>query len=238
MYSQPWSPTPSTTVDHARVAHREALAGEPAEERACPRWRRRARCCRRSRCPRRAKRGLLRRAHHDRAAGHALAGVVVGVALQRAASRRARARRRSSGRPSRGRATSIDALGQARRRRGGARSRPRAGRRPRGSCSRSAARRARCSPSSMAGCGRAAAGRRRSSRRAPASGARIARRGASAWHLGAPRSSGRRSMPRAFQWSTASSAREQVGAADQLLDACARRATPSVPRASSATMNR
>ena len=34
MYSQPWSPTPSTTALRARVAHREALAREAAEERA------------------------------------------------------------------------------------------------------------------------------------------------------------------------------------------------------------
>ena len=33
MYSQPWSPTPSTTAQRAGVAHGEALAGEPAEER-------------------------------------------------------------------------------------------------------------------------------------------------------------------------------------------------------------
>ena len=37
MYSQPWSPTPSTTALRARVADREALAGEPAEERAAAR---------------------------------------------------------------------------------------------------------------------------------------------------------------------------------------------------------
>ena len=33
MYSQPWSPTPSTTARRARVAHAEALAREAAEER-------------------------------------------------------------------------------------------------------------------------------------------------------------------------------------------------------------
>ena len=32
MYSQPWSPTPSTTAWRAAVAHGEALAGDAAEE--------------------------------------------------------------------------------------------------------------------------------------------------------------------------------------------------------------
>ena len=82
MYSQPWSPTPSTTALGAGVAHREALAGEPAEERA-------------------ARRGavehgvaddhvllggesrVLRRPHREHAAGEALADVVVRVAVER-----------------------------------------------------------------------------------------------------------------------------------------------------------
>ena len=82
MYSQPWSPTPSTTARGARVAHREALAREPAEERAAGR---------------RAvehgvadddvllglERRVLGRADGQHAAGQALAGVVVGVAEQR-----------------------------------------------------------------------------------------------------------------------------------------------------------
>ena len=32
MYSQPWSPTPSTTAVRAAVADAEALAGEAAQE--------------------------------------------------------------------------------------------------------------------------------------------------------------------------------------------------------------
>ena len=37
MYSQPWSPTPSTTASAPRVADREALARQAAEERAARR---------------------------------------------------------------------------------------------------------------------------------------------------------------------------------------------------------
>ena len=45
---------PRRRRQRAGVAHREALAGQPAEERRARRSRRRARCCRRSRSPRRA----------------------------------------------------------------------------------------------------------------------------------------------------------------------------------------
>ena len=73
-------------LDHgarARVAHGEALAGEPAEERARRPWRRRARCCRRSRSPRPRTPRASGRAHRDHAAGEPLADVVVGVAEER-----------------------------------------------------------------------------------------------------------------------------------------------------------
>ena len=129
-------------LDHrqrAGVAHGEALAGEPAEERA-------------------ARGGAV---EHRVADDHVLLG---GEGGRRAAgaprscrrrgpcprsrwrrppassSRRARARRRSSGRPSPGARSRSLPVGQARRRRGAARSRRRAARRRRGSCSRSAAR--------------------------------------------------------------------------------------------------
>ena len=82
--------------ERARVAHREALAREPAEERAA---RRRA-----------VEHGVaddhvllggegrvLGRAHGEHAAGEALAGVVVGVADRASARRPARARRRTTG---------------------------------------------------------------------------------------------------------------------------------------------
>ena len=43
MYSQPWSPTPSTTARRARVAHGEALARAAADEQLARRSRRTAR---------------------------------------------------------------------------------------------------------------------------------------------------------------------------------------------------
>ena len=139
MYSQPWSPMPSTTatapelrtakrsparprknalpgggaVEH-RVADDHVLLG--AEGRRAAAAARRA--CRPT-CPCRCSRWRRPRAR---------------------ASRPARARRRSSGRPSPADATSIEPVGQPLARRGGGRSRPTAARPPRGSCSRSGAR--------------------------------------------------------------------------------------------------
>ena len=104
MYSQPWSPTPSTTADHAGVADARS-ARRPARGRTRgPRSRRRARRCRRSRCPR--PRSVAASAADARRATppeSPLPDVVVGVALQRERHARGRARRRSSGRPSPGR---------------------------------------------------------------------------------------------------------------------------------------
>ena len=100
MYSQPWSPTPSTTAEGARVADREALAGEAAEERA-PAGRAVERDVADDHVLLRRERRRRRRVDREHAAGEALADVVVGLALERRARRRARARRRSSDRPSR-----------------------------------------------------------------------------------------------------------------------------------------
>ena len=86
--------------DGARVADREALAGEPAEEGAAARLRRRGRCCRRSRCARRRSRRLPAGAPRPfRPRGPCRSSR---SRPRRAPARpRARARRRSSARPSR-----------------------------------------------------------------------------------------------------------------------------------------
>ncbi len=157
-----------------------------------------------------------RRAHDDRAARQALAAVVVGVALEpqldaaREPGAEALAGRALAGAPR-------CSPRAARPRRARARSHRTADRRPRGSCSRCGARAAPAGrPRWRAGS--AGAGRRRSSRRAPgragAPGA-AARRGRT---FSGTASSGVRSTPRAFQWSTASSGLEQLRAPDQLVD--------------------
>ena len=84
----------------ARVAHGEPLAGEPAEERLAP-----GRAVEDGVADDHVLLGGERRAlgrpDRDRAAGEALAGVVVRVARRASARRRARARRRTTGPPSR-----------------------------------------------------------------------------------------------------------------------------------------
>ena len=82
MYSQPWSPVPSTTAVAPEVAHREALAGDAAEERLAA-----------AIAPYSTVLPMMMfsvgvaaevdaRPHDDAAARQALAGVVVGVADQ------------------------------------------------------------------------------------------------------------------------------------------------------------
>ena len=86
MYSQPWSPTPSTTACGAGVAHAEPLADDAAEEDLA------AGGAVQDHVAGDdvllgdvARRRVVRRAHHEPAAGQALADVVVGVAVRAAA---------------------------------------------------------------------------------------------------------------------------------------------------------
>ena len=119
MYSQPWSPTPSTTALGARVAHREALAGAARGRRRGRRSPRRARCCRRSRCPRprtSARRG--RAGPRSTPPREPLARVVVRVAAQRQRDPRRQPGAERLARPSRGASTAIVSVGAARLRRG------------------------------------------------------------------------------------------------------------------------
>ena len=106
MYSQPWSPTPSTTALDARVAHGEALAGQAAEERPAA-----GGAVEHGVADDHvllgAEAGAVGRAHGDHAAGHALARVVVGVAPQRERHAGRQPGAEATGRPSRGSATSI-----------------------------------------------------------------------------------------------------------------------------------
>ena len=82
MYSQPWSPTPSTTANAPGVAHREALAGEPAEEGPAAGGAVEDRVAD-DHVVLRDVGGLLRRSHGEDAPGQALARVVVGDAVER-----------------------------------------------------------------------------------------------------------------------------------------------------------
>ena len=81
MYSQPWSPTPSTTRDGAGVAHREALAGDALEIGLAGDGAVEHGVADDDVLGRLAL-GLLRLAHDDAAARQALADIVVGVARQ------------------------------------------------------------------------------------------------------------------------------------------------------------
>ena len=82
MYSQPWSPTPSTTAAHARVAHAEALAGDAGGEDLAAGGAVEHGVaddgCSSGPLERRRLGGWI----DDAAAGHALADVVVGFADQ------------------------------------------------------------------------------------------------------------------------------------------------------------
>ena len=82
MYSQPWSPTPSTTAEAPGVAHREALAGEPAEERLAGRRAVEHRVADDDALLGREP-GVVGRTDAERAAGEPLADVVVRVADER-----------------------------------------------------------------------------------------------------------------------------------------------------------
>ena len=169
------------------------------------------------------------------AARQALAGVVVGLAAQRERHARAPARRRSSGRPSPMNATSIVPSGRPSapwRRAISPREEAADGAVDVADRHRSELRPA--SPRSIAGRAPARSAPSRARRRAPAPGGRARRRGAPAGSSGIARTL-ERSTPRAFQWSIAASMSQQVGAADQVVEACARPSAAMSSRASSAT---
>ena len=81
MYSQPWSPAPSTTAMRAGIAHRETLAGDAAEI-AFARDRAVEHGIADDDRVLRDDPGLFRRADDDAAARKALADIIVGLALE------------------------------------------------------------------------------------------------------------------------------------------------------------
>ena len=234
MYSQPWSPTPSTTARAPELRTAKRSPAQAAEER---------------RPDGGAVEGHVAGDHvalgleaarrppgatREDAAREALAGVVVGLAVQRRRSRRARARRRSSGRPSRVELDLDRALGQAvgavATRRSRSRAAPPTARStlPTGVWTRTG------SPCSIA----------RPRRRSAASGGRASRRASAPGRSRVGRAARRRRSghreqrpqvdARAFQCSHRRVGLEQLGPADEVLEA----ATPSAAisrRASSAT---